>query len=46
MKINDQLIIHGDYTQSKAEELFRQFLKRKVKFDGVFAGMIYQLSVP
>jgi LacI family transcriptional regulator len=38
MKINDQLIIHGDYTQSKAEELIRQFLKRKVKFDGVFAG--------
>jgi DNA-binding LacI/PurR family transcriptional regulator len=38
MKINDQLIIHGDYTQSKAEELIRQFLKRKIKFDGVFAG--------
>jgi len=38
MKINDQLVIHGDYTQSKAEELIRQFLKRKIKFDGVFAG--------
>jgi DNA-binding LacI/PurR family transcriptional regulator len=38
IKINDQLIIHGDYTQSKAEELIRQFLKRKIKFDGVFAG--------
>jgi DNA-binding LacI/PurR family transcriptional regulator len=38
MKINDQLVIHGDYTQSKAEELIRQLLKRKIKFDGVFAG--------
>ena len=38
MKLNDQLIIHGDYTQSKAEELIRQLLKRKIKFDGVFAG--------
>jgi LacI family transcriptional regulator len=32
------MIIHGDYTQSKAEELTRQLLKRKIKFDGVFAG--------
>jgi LacI family transcriptional regulator len=38
LKLNDQLIIHGDYTQSKAEELTRQLLKNKVKFDGVFAG--------
>ena len=38
LKINDQLIIHGDYTQSKAEELIRQLLKKKIKFDGVFAG--------
>lgn len=38
LKLNDQLIIHGDYTQSKAEELIRQLLKRKIKFDGVFAG--------
>ena len=38
LKLNDQLIIHGDYTQSKAEELTRQLLKRKIKFDGVFAG--------
>jgi DNA-binding LacI/PurR family transcriptional regulator len=38
LKVNDQLIIHGDYTQSKAEELIRQILKRKIKFDGVFAG--------
>ena len=38
LKLNDQLIIHGDYTQSKAEELIRQLLKRKIKSDGVFAG--------
>ena len=38
MKIRDELVIHGDYTQSKAEELIRQLLKQKVKFDGVFAG--------
>lgn len=38
LKLNDELIIHGDYTQSKAEELIRQLLKKKVKFDGVFAG--------
>ena len=38
LQLNDQLIIHGDYTQSKAEELVRQLLKRKIKFDGVFAG--------
>jgi DNA-binding LacI/PurR family transcriptional regulator len=38
MKIRDELVIHGDYTQSKAEELTRQLLKQKVKFDGVFAG--------
>jgi LacI family transcriptional regulator len=38
IKLNDQLIIHGDYTQSKAEELTRQLLKKKVKFDGLFAG--------
>ena len=38
MKLNEQLIVHGDYTQSKAEELIRQLIKKKVKFDGVFAG--------
>ena len=38
IKLNDQLVLHGDYTQSKAEELIRQLLKKKVKFDGVFAG--------
>jgi len=38
LKISDQLIIHGDYTQSKAEELTRQLVKNRTKFDGVFAG--------
>lgn len=38
LKINQELIIHGDYTQSKAEELIRQLMKKKIKFDGVFAG--------
>ena len=38
LPIRDELIIHGDYTQSKAEELTRQLLKKKIKFDGVFAG--------
>jgi DNA-binding LacI/PurR family transcriptional regulator len=38
LKLNDEFIIHGDYTQSKAEELIRQLLKKKIKFDGVFAG--------
>lgn len=38
LKLNEQLIIHGDYTQSKAEELIRLLIKKKIKFDGVFAG--------
>lgn len=38
LKLNEQFIIHGDYTQSKAEELIRQLIKKKIKFDGVFAG--------
>jgi len=38
LKLNDNLILHGDYTQSKAEELIRQLLKKKTNFDGVFAG--------
>lgn len=38
LKLNEQLIIHGDYTQSKAEELIRHLIKKKIKFDGVFAG--------
>ena len=38
LKLRDEFIIHGDYTQSRAEELMRDLLKKKVKFDGVFAG--------
>ena len=38
LKVNDDLVIHGDYTQSKAEALVRQLIKKKIKFDGVFAG--------
>lgn len=38
IKVNDDLVIHGDYTQSKSEALARQLIKKKVKFDGVFAG--------
>ena len=38
LTINDDLVIHGDYTQSKAEELTRRLLKNKTKFDGVFAA--------
>ena len=38
LKLNDELIIHGDYTQSKAKGIIRQLLKKKIKFDGVFAG--------
>jgi len=36
--LNDSIIIQGDYSQSKAEDLARELLKKKVKFDGVFAG--------
>lgn len=38
VKIKDDLVIHGDYTQSKAEDLTRRLLKNKTKFDGVFAA--------
>lgn len=29
MKLNEELIVHGDYTQSKAEDLIRQLIKKK-----------------
>ena len=38
LKVQDQLVIHGDYTQSKAEDLTRKLLKSKIKFDGIFAA--------
>ena len=34
---SDAIIVQGDYTQSKAEELTRKLIKDKVKFDGLFA---------
>ena len=37
-KVDDNLILHGDYTQSKAEELTRKLIKSKTKFDGIFAA--------
>ncbi len=36
--LDDSMIIQGDYSQSKAEDLTRSLIKKKVKFDGVFAG--------
>ena len=38
IKLDDNLILHGDYTQSKAEELARYLIQKKIKFDGVFAA--------
>lgn len=38
IKLNDDLVIHGDYTQSKAEALTRRLVKNKTKFDGIFAA--------
>ncbi len=36
--LDDSVIIQGDYSQSKAEDVTRNLIKKKVKFDGVFAG--------
>ena len=38
IKVDENLILHGDYTQSKAEELTRKLLKSKIKFDSIFAA--------
>ena len=38
LKVSDDLVLHGDYTQSKAEDLTRRLLKSKIKFDGIFAA--------
>jgi len=38
VKLNDDLVLHGDYTQSKAEDLTRKLIKSKIKFDGIFAA--------
>lgn len=36
--LDDSVIIQSDYSQSKAEDVTRDLIKKKVKFDGVFAG--------
>ena len=38
IKIDEKLILQGDYTQSKAENLMKNFLNSKIKFDGIFAA--------
>jgi DNA-binding LacI/PurR family transcriptional regulator len=38
LKIDEKLIVHGDYTQIKAESIVRQVLRSKKKFDGIFAA--------
>ncbi len=38
LKIDEKLIVHGDYTQVKAESIVRQVLRSKKKFDGIFAA--------
>lgn len=38
LKIDDDLIFHGDYTQAKAEKITKQLLENKTKFDGIFAA--------
>lgn len=38
LKIDEKLIVHGDYTQIKAEAIVRQVLRSKKKFDGIFAA--------
>jgi DNA-binding LacI/PurR family transcriptional regulator len=38
LKIDEKLIVHGDYTQVKAETIVRQVLRSKKKFDGIFAA--------
>lgn len=38
LKIDEKLIVHGDYTQIKAESIVRQVLRSKRRFDGIFAA--------
>lgn len=38
IKYSEILVLHGDYTQSKAEYLMQEFLNRNISFDGVFAA--------
>jgi LacI family transcriptional regulator len=38
VKFEEQLLVHGDFTQTTAEKLVRALIKSKVKFDGIFAS--------
>lgn len=38
LPIDDELIIHGDYTQLKAENIVQRLVENNVKFDGIFAA--------
>ena len=38
LRLQDEFVLHGDYTQAKAEDLTRKLLKSKIKFDGIFAA--------
>ena len=37
-EISPSSVLTGDYSTSKAEEVVREFLKKKISFDGIFAG--------
>lgn len=36
--VDENLILHGDYTQSKAEALIKNAIAKKIKFDAIFAA--------
>jgi DNA-binding LacI/PurR family transcriptional regulator len=38
LKVDDDLVFHGDYTQAKAEKIMKQLIASKTKFDGIFAA--------
>lgn len=37
-EISPATVLTGDYSTSTAEEVMREFLKKKITFDGIFAG--------
>jgi DNA-binding LacI/PurR family transcriptional regulator len=37
-EISPSSVLTGDYSMSTAEEVIREFLKKKISFDGIFAG--------
>jgi DNA-binding LacI/PurR family transcriptional regulator len=38
LKVDDNLIFHGDFTQAKAEKITKRLIENKTKFDGIFAA--------